>query len=221
MATALEIPSITYTYTPEDGPPQSLTFDEFVPEKIADRRIDAIADLVGSLIAEDPENSVLVPILRGGKVFMEAVMARVKARNPDLDPEIIEVQVSRYHGTEADKQLEVLKDFPDVSLAGKTAWIFDEVVDAGIAATWATNRARALGASRVIMIALVDKPEAHQVDIHPDIVGFETPAWAFLIGWGMDWHDQGADLKWIGRVRDGRTAEYTIPKLPSPEGLAN
>ena len=221
MATALEVPSETFTYTPKDGPPQSLTFDEFIPEKIVDERIDPIADLVGSAIALDPENHVIVSILRGGKVFTSAVMDRVRVRRPGIEPEIIEVQVSRYHGTEADKQLEVVQDFPDVSLAGKTVWIFDEVVDAGIAATWAKNRAISLGASRTILCTLVDKPEAHQVDIQPDIVGFETPVWAFLIGWGMDWHDQGDGLKWIGRVRDGRTAHYTKPDLPSLDSLTS
>ena len=216
--------TITLNYTHPDGtiePPK--TFEEFIPEDEVYARIDEIASLVGSLIAENPGNVIVSPIMSGATQTMDETLASASHKYPEIGPEIKPIKLKRYHGTAAGDRLTVEQDLPDDgSVNGKTVIFFDEVVDEGIAAEYAIRRARFLNAARVIFVTLTDKPEAHRHKIEDladhFIVGFSVPN-VFLLGWGMDWYGKGRWLRWIGRLRDGSEATYTKPPLPTAKDL--
>ena len=201
------------------GDTEPLTFVPFIPEEIVRPRIEVIADFVGDIIAHDPANIILTEIENGAKQLTDAIMARVTKRDESLNPQRMPIKVKRYHGVEAGAELTVEKDFDTTpgALKGKTVIIIDEVVDAAVAADWSINRARELGARAVIFVTLANKPTAEgRRDINPDlfVVGFDNiPGWAFLLGWGMDWHNQQRELASIYRLEDNREAGYTVPDL--------
>lgn len=209
------------------GDTEPLTFQPFIPEGVINPRIDTIAEYVGSVIAHDPDNTIITEIEYGAKQFTDAIMDRVSRRDASLKPQRMPIRVKRYHGTAAGAQLTVEKDFDTTpgALEGKTLIIIDEVVDAAVAAEWAIDRARELGAKTVIFVALANKPNAEgRREINPDalVIGFdEIPEWAFLLGWGMDWHNMERERRDIYRKQDDREATYSVPTLPRPEDLWN
>jgi hypoxanthine-guanine phosphoribosyltransferase len=221
MTATIEGQSVTCTYTPADGAPETKIFDVFIPEDVARPRISVIAGYVGDIIASDPENVIISEVEKGGKQLTKAIMDEVTERDASLQPQRMPIRATRYHGAEAAAELTVEKDFDTTpgALEGKTVIIIDEVVDAAVVAEWSIKRARELGAKAVIFVTLANKPNAEgRREINPDlfIVGFDNiPEWAFLLGWGMDWHEDGRELTAIYRERDPRTAGYTVPDMPA------
>jgi hypoxanthine phosphoribosyltransferase len=215
--------SITLTYQPDDGPPESLTFEGFIPEIVVYERLDSIAHLIGGLIAANPSSVIMSPIMSGATQTMDEMLALASHEYPEIGPEIKPIKLKRYHGASAGDALIVQQDLPDDgSIEGRIVIFVDEVVDEAVAAKYAADRARALKAQKVILVTLTNKPKAHKHDIEKAvdhfIVGFNVPN-NFLVGWGMDWHDMGRWLRWIGRRQDGKKATYTTPRLPSLEDL--
>jgi hypoxanthine phosphoribosyltransferase len=55
--------------------------------------------------------------------------------------------------------------------------------------------------------ALVDKPEARKIDVHPDWSAFtlrEAMADRFLVGYGLDWMERFRGLPFLGTIPRGR-----------------
>jgi hypoxanthine phosphoribosyltransferase len=217
----------TITFYPPPGNPngdtEPLTFEEFIPEDVVYERLAPIAHLVGGLIAANPGNTIVSPIMSGATQTMDETLAIASHAYPGIDPEIKPMKLKRYHGTSAGSNLTVQQDLPDDgSVEGKVVILFDEVVDEAVAAKYAVERARTLGAKLIVFVTLTDKAEAHKTNIEElvdhYIVGFSVPN-DFLLGWGMDWYGMGRWLRWIGRKTDGNKSTYSIPTLPALEDL--
>lgn len=221
MMTTIKGQSVTCTYTPADGAPETKIFDVFIPEGIARPRIGVLAGCVGDIVASDPKNVIISEVENGAKQLTKAVLDKIAKKDPSLRPQLMPVRAKRYHGSQAAAELTVEKDFDTTpgALEGKTVIIIDEVVDTAVVAQWSIKRARELGAKTVIFVTLANKPAAiGRREIAPDLflIGFDNiPGWAFLLGWGMDWHEDGRELTAIYRERDPRHASYTVPDLPA------
>ncbi|HSX35330.1 MAG TPA: phosphoribosyltransferase family protein [Patescibacteria group bacterium] len=220
-ATATIPLSVTHSYTdPATGQITTLTFDEFIPEHVVRARVRAMAKYLAPLLAAHPDETVVVPVLAGGSQIMDAILREAEALVAGIAPRIAPVKVRSYEGTAAGK-LCVDQDVPAGTFAGKTVFVFDEVVDRGHTMRYLLNdRIKPEHPKAIIVVTLVRKLAAHEVDVQTDVVGFDTPP-DFLLGWGMDWHQRGRWQPWIGRLRDDKQAIYTVPKFPNKNTIKN
>ena len=90
-----------------------------------------------------------------------------------------------------------------VPLEGQDVLLIDDIVDTGITLSYLLAHIHELGPRSVKVCALIDKPEARKIDVHPDWTAFpvhEPLADRFLVGYGLDWMERFRGLPYIGTI---------------------
>jgi hypoxanthine phosphoribosyltransferase len=79
----------------------------------------------------------------------------------------------------------------------------DDIVDTGITLSYLLAHIHEHAPASLRVCALVDKPEARKIDVHPDWSAFtvhEPLADRFLVGYGLDWMERFRGLPFIGTI---------------------
>ncbi|MEM8986765.1 MAG: phosphoribosyltransferase family protein [Pseudomonadota bacterium] len=164
----------------------------FTEEEIA-ARIDAMAE---EIVAALPKDALLAPILTGAFVFA-ADLARGLARK-NATYEIDFMHLSSYGGARASTGVvKLLKDLT-VDVKDRTVLLIDDVLDTGGSLFFARRLLLERRVADVKVCVLVDKKTGRADDINADFIGFEAPADAFLVGYGMDDKGQWRGFPYIG-----------------------
>jgi hypoxanthine phosphoribosyltransferase len=90
-----------------------------------------------------------------------------------------------------------------VPLEGKHVLLVDDIVDTGITLSYLLAHIHEHAPASLRVCALVDKPEARKIDLHPDWTAFpvhEPMADRFLVGYGLDWMEHFRGLPFIGTI---------------------
>ena len=164
-------------------------FDE---ETIAER-IDALAR---EMAADLPKDFLLAPVLTGAFVFAADLLRALHRHG--CDPYVDFVQLSSYGGARASSGVvTLLKDF-SVDVRDKSVLLVDDVLDTGRSLHFGRGMVLDRGAAEAKTCVLVKKLTGRSDDLPCDYIGFEAPADAFLIGYGMDDGGRGRGLPYIG-----------------------
>ena len=173
---------------------QGLTFRPFIENEEILRRVATI----GKAISADYTNSypLLVCVLNGAAPFALDLF-----RALDIDAEITFIRLKSYEGTSsigAVKQIMGLSE----DLAGRDVIIVEDIIDTGYTMQRLEADIRAKGPASVRIATLLFKPEALQVPVKPDYVGFEIPK-KFIIGYGLDIDGKARNLNDIYVLDEG------------------
>ena len=148
-----------------------------------------IADL-GRRIDEalQGERAVFLTVMNGALMFAGQLALSIAT-----DLEFDYVHATRYRGATAGSQLCWLRE-PQVSLAGRTVLLVDDILDEGHTLKAVRDDCLARGARRVLIASLCRKLHDRCVEgIHSDFNGVELPD-RYVFGYGMDYHEQGRNL---------------------------
>ena len=88
-------------------------------------------------------------------------------------------------------------------LEGKDVLLVDDVVDTGITLSYLLGHIHEHGPRSLKVCALVDKPGARKIAVHPDWAAFnlaDPMADRFLVGYGLDWQDHYRGLPYLGTI---------------------
>ncbi len=157
-------------------------------EKILSR----VADLGKQIVSEYAGKDYLaICVLKGGFIFAADLI-----RNMQPHPVIQFVRLSSYgDGMESSgKMREMLGIEEDVS--GRHILIIEDIVDNGNTLAWLREKFLSRHAASVKMVTLLFKPDAYKGLNPPEYIGFEIPN-AFVIGYGLDFGDEGRGLRSI------------------------
>jgi hypoxanthine phosphoribosyltransferase len=158
-------------------------------------RVCALAQEVAAELGGEP--LTLAVVLRGAFVFA-ADLARELIANKMENLLITFFHASSYRGTKA-WQAPVIQELGDLSSDGKqTILIIDDIVDAGHTAD-AMIRRLSSPSRRVEYCALLDRPEARAVPVHPRYVGFRLAGPGFVVGYGLDYDDKYRELPYLAQ----------------------
>lgn len=135
----------------------------------------------------DGQRPLLLGVLNGAFIFM-ADLSRAIAG----ELEIAFVRYASYEGTTSSGTVKTLLDIPD-TVAGRPVIVVEDIVDTGHTMQKITQDLQKKGAASVHLAALLLKPEALQVPIEMDYVGFEIED-RFVVGYGLDYDGHGRQL---------------------------
>ncbi|MEM6298573.1 MAG: hypoxanthine phosphoribosyltransferase [Bacteroidota bacterium] len=163
-------------------------FEEFLSsEKLATR----IAEL-GNTISTDFKNQrpVILAVLNGAFVF-----AADLARQITTDLDISFIRYASYEGMASTGQVQVILPIPDF-VEGRPVLLVEDIIDTGRTMHTIIQDVKEKGATQVRVATLLQKPEALEVEVPVDYLGFEIEN-RFVVGYGLDYDGYGRNLAGI------------------------
>jgi len=162
------------------------TFEIMMPEA----EILAAIDKVAARINEDmkDKNPLFLAVLNGSFMFTSDLMKRVT-----IPCEISFVKLSSYQGTmTTGKVKEVIGINED--LTGRTVIIVEDIVESGLTMMQMIESLGTRNPAEVHICSLFVKPHKLQVPLNIDY-GVMNIGDAFILGYGLDYDQQGRNLK--------------------------
>ena len=153
---------------------------------------------MGQQISKDFEGKELlvVGILKGSFIFMADLVREIGGK-----VYIDFMQVSSYHTSmESSGEVIFVKDI-STDIKGKNVLIVDDIIDTGRTLEALVEALSQREPNIIKTCVLLDKKERREVNYDADYVGFVIPD-KFVIGYGLDWAEEGRTLKDIYAVED-------------------
>jgi len=161
-------------------------------------RLRAREQELARAIARDyaDKNLHLIGVLKGACVFLSDLMRYI-----DLPLSIDFIGISSYGGaTKSSGEVKITKDL-DRSLEGKDVLVVEDIIDTGLTLNYLLNIFRSREAASVEVVALLDKPDRHQLHIQAKYIGFTIPN-EFVVGYGLDVNERYRNLPFIAVPND-------------------
>jgi hypoxanthine phosphoribosyltransferase len=156
-----------------------------------------VEELAGELAKVLEGDFTVVAVLKGSFVFAADLIRALDREG--LSPGVEFMRLSSYgHAKKSSGKVRLIGDAPE-DFGGRRVLLLDDIVDTGRSLAHAKEMILERGASRVLTVALLDKPSRREVDIAADFVGF-TIEDLFVVGYGIDYDEQYRHLPYIGTV---------------------
>lgn len=127
-------------------------------------------------------------MLKGAFVFAADLMRATR-----LNGEVCFVRTSSYHGTESGGRVRMhLAPEPEL-VKGRDVVLIEDIVDSGLTMQAFLPELEKLAPESITLVTLLHKPEAQQVPVKIDLVGFTIPP-KFVVGYGLDYDGLGRQL---------------------------
>ena len=167
------------------------TFETSIPEAEILSRIQATADRINRDMAG--KNPLLLAVLNGSFIFAADLM-----RMLTIPCEISFVKLASYQGTlSTGKVTEVIGINEDLS--GRTIIIVEDIVETGRTMQRMIETLGTRHPAAIHICTLLLKPDRLQVPLHIDYAVMEIPN-DFIVGYGLDYDQQGRNLRDIYTV---------------------
>ena len=154
-----------------------------------------LTELAAEIDRDYPDGDLLlVGVLKGAAPAMVDLSRKIH-RPIEMDW----MAVSSYGaGTKTSGVVRILKDL-DADVHGRNVLIVEDIIDSGLTLAWLKENLINRGVNSVRIITILRKPDAAQVDVDVDYVGFDIPN-EFVIGYGLDYAEQYRHLPFIGTL---------------------
>ncbi len=163
-----------------------LTFRPFLTTEEIQERVTQLGQELGYRLAGSQPTFLVM--LRGAFIFA-ADLIRASRLNGEIDF----VRTSSYHGTESEGKIRIhLAPKPEL-VTGKDVVLVEDIVDSGYTMQAFLPVLRELEPKSITLVTLLHKPEAQQVPVDIDLVGFVIPP-KFVVGYGLDYDGLGRQL---------------------------
>jgi len=174
-----------------------LSADNDIDILITETEIAARTTQLARMISDhysDTEQLVVVGLLRGSFVFIADPVRRI-----DLPVEVDFMTVSSYgNRMVSSRQVRIIQDL-ETPIAGRDVLIVEDIIDTGHTLAQVYDILKTREPKSIRVCALLNKPSRREIDVEIDWVGFDIPD-EFVIGYGIDFAQQGRNLPHIGVV---------------------
>jgi hypoxanthine phosphoribosyltransferase len=157
---------------------------------------EGIARIARAIEADFPDSTpLLVGVLKGAVMVMADLSRELR-----IPVEMEWMALSSYgHSTESSGVVRIVKDL-DMSLEGRDVVIVEDIVDTGLTLAWLLENFASRQAASIRVATLLRKPEAMQVEVPIDYLGFDIPN-AFVVGFGLDYAERYRNLRGVGVLK--------------------
>jgi len=156
-------------------------------------RINTLAHEITTHYA-DTSQLVVVGLLRGSFVFIADLV-----RHLNIPVEVDFMTVSSYgNAMVSSRQVRIIQDL-ETDIKGRDVLIVEDIIDTGHTLSQVINILKTRMPKSLTICTLLNKPSRREVDVPIDWTGFDIPD-EFVIGYGIDYAQQGRNLPHIGVV---------------------
>jgi hypoxanthine phosphoribosyltransferase len=144
---------------------------------------------IGAILNRDylDRNPLFISILNGSFIFTADLV-----RSFDGQCEVRFVKLSSYAGTQSVGSVTTVMGI-DVPIADRDIILVEDIVDSGRTFVYFIEQLRKAGPASIRTVSLLVKPDAHMVDVHVDLWGFQIEN-RFVVGYGLDYDEAGRNL---------------------------
>lgn len=152
----------------------------------------AVARVARGIEADFPAGVVLVAVLKGALLFCADLAREIRGIAVEVDF----LAISRYAPDSG--RVRIVHDV-SLDLTGRDVVIVEDLVDTGLTAAFLLRYLEGLGARRVELCTLLDKPARRILPVQPRYVGAEVPD-VFVLGAGLHLFDRYRNLPVVMEV---------------------
>jgi len=144
---------------------------------------------------KDTEKLVVIGLLRGSFIFIADL---VRCLNLPLEVDFITAS-SYGDEMESSRQVRILKDL-ETNIKDRDVLVVEDIIDTGHTLYQVMDILRTRQPASLKICTLLNKPSRREIEVDIDWVGFDIPD-EFVIGFGIDYAQQGRNMPHIGYVR--------------------
>ena len=171
--------------------------DEQIEILISESEIKARINHLAKEISDTYKNSdqlVVIGLLRGSFIFI-ADLVRL-----NLPVEVDFITVSSYgNEMESSRQVRIIKDL-ETSIKNRDVLVVEDIIDTGHTLAQVLQIMQTRKPKSLSVCTLLNKPSRREIEVNVRWTGFDIPD-EFVIGYGIDYAQQGRNLPHIGFVR--------------------
>jgi len=175
-----------------------LTGNDHIDILISETEIKARINHLAKEISQhfkDTEKLVVVGLLRGSFIFIADL---VRCLNLPLEVDFITAS-SYGNDMESSRQVRILKDL-ETTIKDRDVLVVEDIIDTGHTLYQVMDILRTRQPASLKICTLLNKPSRREIAVDIDWVGFDIPD-EFVIGYGIDYAQQGRNMPHIGYVR--------------------
>ena len=161
------------------------TFSPYLTAAHIHERVREMAMVINTDLRN--ERPLFLAILNGAFMFAADLF-----RELTIDADISFIKLASYRGTRSTGQVMTSIGL-DTDLYGRTVVILEDIVDTGRTLHEFLPQIRHQHPQKVLIAALLSKPDAREYAISVDYMGFYVPD-LFLVGYGLDYDGLGRNL---------------------------
>ena len=192
---------INFSYLSGQKAPKPMTIlsnQQDIDILITDAEIAARTNQLARIITDHfkgTEQLVVVGLLRGSFIFIADLVRRMA-----LPVEVDFMTVSSYgNSTESSRQVRIIQDL-ETPIKNRDVLLVEDIVDTGHTLSQVTQILLTRAPKSLSVCTLLNKPSRREIDVEVVWVGFDIPD-DFVIGYGIDYAQQGRNLPHIGVVK--------------------
>ncbi len=175
-----------------------ITSTDHIDILISETEIKARINHLAKEITErykDTEKLVVIGLLRGSFIFIADL---VRCLNLPLEVDFITAS-SYGNEMESSRQVRILKDL-ETTIKDTDVLVVEDIIDTGHTLHQVMDILRTRQPASLKVCTLLNKPSRREIEVDIDWVGFDIPD-EFVIGYGIDYAQQGRNMPHIGYVR--------------------
>jgi hypoxanthine phosphoribosyltransferase len=137
-------------------------------------------------------------VMKGSLVFLSDLIRRIP-----LELTVHFVRVTSQRERAASRVMTEIVYATAAPLEGRDVLLVEDIVDTGITLSYLLGHIHEHNPRSLKVCALIDKPDARRIDVHPDWSAFTVGDAAgdrFLVGYGLDWMERFRGLPYIGTI---------------------
>lgn len=163
-------------------------FSEFIPKEQIDKIVTHLAQKISQDYKE--KNPLFIVVLNGAFVFAADLLRAI-----EIDCQTSFVKLKSYDGLSSTGQVEKVLGL-EIDIAGRHVVIVEDIIDTGNTLNAFLEDLKKYKTKSLSLVTLLFKPHAFKHTYPINYVGLEIPD-QFVIGYGMDYNDQGRNLSSI------------------------
>lgn len=158
-------------------------FVPYISHQDIEKKIAAMAERIAADYAKD--NPLLLVVLNGAMIFASSLMQKM-----NIPLEICCIKYKSYINMQTSEQIKEVIGLPEERLKGRRVLVVEDIVDTGNTIAYLFQKLESSGVTDANVVSLTFKPGKYQASVPIRYVGFPIED-AFIVGYGMDYDEQG------------------------------